>query len=163
MPFLNRGIIAERIVVGAVAMDGFTEAAVGWRHFPHGADIGVSGFGPSLAQAFEQAAVALIAVMTEPERVRLVQAIPITCDAPDPETLLVDWLDAVVYEIATRGMLFGRFEVVIEGSHLAATAYGEPLDPTRHQPAEEVKGATYTALRVAREGAGWVAACVVDV
>lgn len=144
-------------------MGGSTEPAVGWRHFPHGADIGVSGYGPSLAQAFEQAAVALIAVMTDPEQVRPLQAISITCDAPDPETLLVDWLNAVVYEIATRAMLFGRFEVMIEGAHLIATAYGEPLDPARHHPAVEVKGATYTALRVAREGDGWVAACVVDV
>ncbi len=136
--------------------------ACGWRHFPHGADIGVSGCGPSLAQAFAQAAVALIAVITDPEQVRPLQAVPITCDAPDPETLLVDWLDTVIYEIATRAMLFGRFEVTIEGSHLTATAYGEPIDPERHHPAVEIKGATYTALRVAREGNGWGAACVGD-
>jgi hypothetical protein len=59
----------------------------------------------------------------------------------------------VVYEIATRSMLFGRFEVVIEGSYLAATAYGEPLDPTHHHPAVAVKGASYTALR------GWLGNC----
>ena len=144
-------------------MCGSTEPAVGWRHFPHGADIGVSGHGPSMAQAFEQAAMALIAVMIDPEQVRPVQAVPIRCDAPDPETLLVDWLNAVVYAIATRAMLFGRFEVQIEDSHLTATAYGEPIDPARHHPAVEIKGATYTALRVAQEGDRWVAACVVDV
>jgi tRNA nucleotidyltransferase (CCA-adding enzyme) len=34
----------------------------------------------------------------------------------------------------------------------------------RHQPAVEVKGATYTALKVARDEQGrWVAQCVVDV
>lgn len=67
-PFPNGGIITGRVLSGAVAMDGSTEPAVGWRHFPHGADVGVSGYGPSLAQAFEQAAVALIAVITEPGR-----------------------------------------------------------------------------------------------
>ena len=137
--------------------------AWGWRHFPHGADIGVCGRGPGMAQAFEQAAMALIAVMIDPEQVRPLQAVTIACEAPDPETLLVDWLDAVIYAIATRAMLFGRFEVAIAGTHLTATAYGEPIDPARHHPAVEVKGATYTALRVAREGDGWVAACVVDV
>jgi SHS2 domain-containing protein len=47
---------------------------------------------------------------------------------------------------------------------LRATAWGEPVEVTRHQPAVEVKGATYTELRVQRtEDGGWLAQCVVDV
>jgi tRNA nucleotidyltransferase (CCA-adding enzyme) len=66
--------------------------------------------------------------------------------------------------MATRRMLFGRFEVRIEGSRLSATAYGEPLDVARHEPSVEIKGATYTALRVRPEPDGrWVAQTVVDV
>ena len=40
----------------------------------------------------------------------------------------------------------------IPGS-LVARAFGEPVEVARHQPAVEVKGATWTGLRVAR-GAG---------
>ena len=80
------------------------------------------------------------------------------------ELLFADWLNALVFEMATRQMLFGRFEVRIEGTRLQATAWGEPVDRDRHRPAVEVKGATYTALRVAREPDGaWVAQAVVDV
>ena len=61
-------------------------------------------------------------------------------------------------------MLFGRFAVVLDDHALAAQAWGEPLDRLRHRPAVEVKGATYTALSVARRPDGmWVAQCVVDV
>jgi SHS2 domain-containing protein len=61
-------------------------------------------------------------------------------------------------------MLFARFDVTIDGRALTATAWGEPLDRARHQPAVEIKGATYTALRVARRADGeWEAQCVVDV
>jgi len=60
-------------------------------------------------------------------------------------------------------MLFGRFTVTIEGNRLTATMWGEPVDPARHAPACEPKGATYTALRVARDLEGWSAGCVVDV
>lgn len=134
-----------------------------WRHFSHGTDIGVSGHGASLAQAFEQAAVALTAVITDPAVVRPLHPVHLTCAAPDLELLLADWLNALIFEMATRNMLFSRFEVQLEGTHLNATAQGEPIDPDRHHHAVEVKGATYTALRVAREGAGWVAECVVDV
>ena len=91
-------------------------------------------------------------------------AVPIRCAAPDPELLLVDWLNALIYEMATRGMLFSRFRVAIEGQGLEATAWGEALDPQRHRPAVEVKGATYTELRVMQRDSGrWVAQCVVDV
>ncbi len=135
-----------------------------WEHFPHQADMGVRGIGPTKEAAFEQAAVALTAVITNPESVRPVEAVSITCDAPDNELLLVDWLNALVYEMATRNMLFGRFTVQIDDHHLQATAWGEPVDVARHQPAVEVKGATYTALCVKEEPEGyWIAQCVVDV
>jgi tRNA nucleotidyltransferase (CCA-adding enzyme) len=60
-------------------------------------------------------------------------------------------------------MLFARYAVKLEGTRLAGEAWGEAVDAERHHPAVEVKGATYTMLRVAREGANWVAQTVVDV
>ncbi len=135
-----------------------------WEHFPHEADVGVRGRGATLAEAFEQAALAMTAAITEPERVAAREAVDVACEAPDDELLLVDWLNALVYEMATRKLLFSRFEVRIDGHRLAARAWGEPADAARHQPAVEVKGATYTALRVAHEPDGsWLAQCVVDV
>lgn len=134
-----------------------------WEHFDHGADIGVRGWGPSESAAFEQAALALTAVVTEPRAVAAHTAVPIRCQAADDELLLAAWLNALVYEMAVRRMLFSRFEVLIDGHRLQAVAHGEPVDVARHRPAVEVKGATLTALRVAREGDGWLAQMVVDV
>ena len=139
-------------------------AVARWEHFIHVADVGVRGFGASMAEAFEQAAVAMTAVITEPDRVRPAQAVEIHCEAPDPDILLADWLNAVVYEMATRGMLFSRFEVTIDGLRLVACAHGERVDVPRHRPAAEVKGATLSELEVAQDADGlWHAQCVVDV
>ena len=136
----------------------------GWEHFPHGADMGVRGIGNSKEEAFAQAAVALTAVITEPTSVSAEECVEIACEAPDDELLLVNWLNALVYEIATRQMLFARFEVSIEAGHLRAKAWGEAIDVDKHQPAVEVKGATCTALSVKRDDEGmWVAQCIVDV
>ncbi len=135
----------------------------GWEHFEHQADIGVRGYGRTRAAAFEQAALALTAVLTAPAQVAPLERVEISCEAPDDELLLVDWLNALVYEMGVRRMLFGRFAVRLRGHRLRADAWGEPVHPERHRPAVEVKGATYTALRVAREGGRWVAQCVVDV
>lgn len=135
-----------------------------WEHFPHQADVGVRGVGATLAEAFEQAALALTAVIADVASVMPREMIRLYCEAPDAELLLVDWLNRLIYEMATRNMLFSRFEVRLEGSRLAAQAWGETLERERHRPAVEVKGATYTALKVATQPDGsWVAQCVVDV
>jgi tRNA nucleotidyltransferase (CCA-adding enzyme) len=135
-----------------------------WEHFPHGADIGVRGIGASRGQAFEQGALALTAVITDPARIASDSVVEIRCEAPDDEILFADWLNALVFEMAARKMLFGRFAVALHDHVLEAKAWGEPLDRMRHRPAVEVKGATYTALSVTqREDAMWVAQCVVDV
>ncbi|MDA8108590.1 MAG: archease [Betaproteobacteria bacterium] len=134
-----------------------------WEHYPHGADIGVRGFGATKAEAFEQAALALTAAVADPAAVEPREAVAIECEAPDDELLFAEWLNRLVYEMATRRMLFSRFAVRLEGTRLAGEARGEPVDSARHHPAVEVKGATYTTLRVAREDGGWVAQTVVDV
>jgi tRNA nucleotidyltransferase (CCA-adding enzyme) len=135
-----------------------------WAHFPHEADVGIRGVGASKQEAFEQAAIAMTAVVTDPQRVTLVEEVRITCSAPDDELLLVDWLNALIYEMATRKMLFGRFEVHLDSGTLNARAWGENVDVARHEPAAEPKGACYTELKVKQDATGdWIAQCVVDV
>lgn len=135
-----------------------------WEHFPHDADVGVRGIGSTIAQAYEQAALAMTAAITDVATVEPKTRIELACTAPDAELLLVDWLNMLVYEMATRSMLFSRFEVQLQDHHLTAQVWGEMIEVERHHPATEVKGATYTALRVAQQPDGsWLAQCVVDV
>ncbi len=134
-----------------------------WEQFPHDADVGVRGWGRTPAEALEQAALALTGIVTD-AAVKPKSAIEVECEAPDIELLFVEWLNAIIYEMATRRMLFGRFAARIDGTRLKGTLWGEPVEVERHAPACEPKGATYTALRVAKEANGlWSAACVVDV
>ena len=135
-----------------------------WEHFRHGADIGVRGVGPTKAAAFEQAALALTSVACDLGTIRPTLSVDVSCQAPTDELLLVDWLNAIVFEMATRRALFGRFEVAIAGDELRGVLHGEPVARDRHEPAVEVKGATHTELAVTRrEHDWWVAQCVVDV
>jgi SHS2 domain-containing protein len=135
-----------------------------WEHFPHGADVGIRGTGGSLAESFEQAALALTAVVTDPDAVAPAEEVDIACEEEDVELLFVDWLNAVIYEMTTRNMLFCRYRVDISGNRLTATAAGEPINRQRHQPAVEPKGATYTELKVARLDDGrWLSQCIIDV
>lgn len=135
-----------------------------WEHFAHDADIGVRGIGPTREAAFEQGALALVHAIGDVEGALPRELVEIACEAPDDALLFVDWLNALIFEVATRGMLFGRFEVRINGTRLRGNAWGEAIDPARHELAVEVKGATYTGLRVVERAPGdWLAQCVVDV
>ncbi len=135
-----------------------------WEHFDHEADIGIRGIAPTLEQAFEQAAIAMTAAVTNIDSVSASKVISIYCEAPDIELLLVSWINELVYEMSTQGVLFNRFEVVINDDTLSAIAYGEAVDRQKHQPAVEIKGATLTDLRVYQQTDDvWVAQCVIDV
>lgn len=134
-----------------------------WEHFTHDADIGVRGIGATRAEAFEQAALAMTAVVADPDSVEPKESVSIECEAVDDELLLTEWLNRIVFEMSTRRMLFSRFSVRLDGLRLRGTAWGEAVDRVRHQPAVEIKGATFTALHVAPEDGNWMAQTVVDV
>jgi SHS2 domain-containing protein len=133
-----------------------------WEHFAHGSDIGIRGRGATLDEAFAGAARALTAVVTDVDSVAPAVPVTIQCEAPDDELLLVEWIDALIYEMATRHMLFARFDVDIQDHRLVATAWGTPVDISLHHPAVEPKGATMTALQV-KHDVTWLAQTVVDV
>jgi len=84
-----------------------TASKGGWEHFPHDADVGLRGFGATVPEAFEQAAQALTAVVTD-ARVEPKVPVKVSCEALDLELLFVGWLNAIIYEMAVRQMLFGR-------------------------------------------------------
>lgn len=135
-----------------------------WEHFQHGADIGIRGVGLTKQQAFEQAALALTAAVTPLDKIRAQAGVGIDCDSADDEFLFLDWINALIFEMATRSMLFRRFHVVLDETTLSATAWGESVDVARHCPAVEPKGATFTELAVRQVHDGiWIAQCVVDV
>lgn len=147
------------------SLDTETGLSARWSHFDHDADIGIRGEGPSVEDAFEQSALALTAVITD-EDVAALTTVEIAGEAPDLETLFFDWLNALVYEMAVRGLLFSRFDVTIGqngGYRLQAKAWGESVDQARHKPAVEVKGATYTELSVESHNGSWSAQCILDV
>ena len=135
-----------------------------WEHFEHDADIGLRAVAMTRAGLFEAMGEALTAIITDPVGVRSTEAVRIHCSAPDSAVLLVDWLNALIYEMATRGMLFSAWQVELDGCNLVARVEGEPVDRARHQPVVEAKGATFTALSVEQDSdEQWHGQCVVDV
>lgn len=135
-----------------------------WEHYSHPADIGIRGMGSTREESFAQAAIALTAVITDPNRIEPEESVEILCRGDDDELLFYDWLSSLLYEMDTRDMLFGRFELEAVEAGLEATAWGERVDASKHEPTVEVKAATFADLRVYQDRKGtWIAQCIVDV
>lgn len=134
-----------------------------WEHFPHGADIGIRGIGETVEEAFAMAALALNAIIVDTKETHPTETIEIQCRAPDIELLFFDWINALIYEIDTRQMVFSEFDVQLGNNRLTATIKGEPIDRHKQQTIVEPKGATMSALSVAKTNDHWRAQCIVDV
>jgi SHS2 domain-containing protein len=118
----------------------------------HTADVGVVAYGADLKQAFANAARALFSLITEPESVRETLGWDIELGAPDEGSLLVEWLNELIYLFDTENILFRRFEISELGEgHLRARGYGEKVDSSRHQLKTGIKAATYHMLSVGQD------------
>jgi SHS2 domain-containing protein len=131
--------------------------------FSHGADVGIRGRGMSLEEAFQMAALALTAVISDPKNVEQEIQIKIELHENDLELLFLDWINSIIYEMDTNKMLFSSFDISVKEGSLHAVIKGEKINQIKHDPAVEIKGATLTELKVIHEGNIWTAQCVVDV
>jgi len=132
--------------------------------FDHTADLGLRIRAPDLNTLFAEAGEALFAAIVEDlGTIEARQRLEIELSAEERDYLLFDWLKELLYQFDTEHFLFGRFDVRVTDSRLQATAWGERLDPPRHQLAHEVKAVTYHGLRLERTNDGWLAEVIVDI
>jgi SHS2 domain-containing protein len=118
----------------------------------HTADVGVVAYGANLGQAFGNAAKALFSLIVELDSVReaLYRGIELTAD--DEASLLVEWLNELIYVFDTEHVLFKRFEVsVTDGGWLRASCYGDKVNRSRHRLKTGVKAATYHMLEISND------------
>jgi SHS2 domain-containing protein len=115
----------------------------------HTADVGIIAYGADLKQAFANAAKGLFSLITRLGDVEEALHRDIELTADDAESLLVDWLNELVYYFDAEGILFKRFDIIeLNNSHLKARGYGEKADSARHELKMGVKAATYHMLKI---------------
>jgi len=132
--------------------------------FEHTADLGLRVRAADLDALFADAARGLFSIIiANLASVRPAESVQIEIAGDAPELLLFDWLNELLYLYEVRRLLLGRFEVSVGETGLKATAYGEPIDPTRHVLDHEVKAITYHGLKVERQDGGWLAEVIVDI
>lgn len=131
-------------------------------YFEHDADIGIIGQGITIEKAFEAAAQAVFAIVTDLDLVQPNTIITIEFEENDLEFALVTWLNQLLGKAREKVLVFNRFQVQRNGSKWYAEAWGEKWHADLERGVE-VKGATLTMLSVKQFGSLWEARCVVDV
>ncbi|MHA2244496.1 MAG: archease [Candidatus Hodarchaeales archaeon] len=135
-----------------------------YEYFEHQADIGIRGRGKTLAEAFEQAALAMFEIMVETKDLQLNEPQLVEIEGSDRNDLLIAWLSELLFLKDVEGKMFSRFEIKsITEKKINARIYGEAIDPSRHKLKLEVKAATYTQLMIEKNNEKWIAQCLVDV
>jgi SHS2 domain-containing protein len=132
--------------------------------FDHTADLGLRVRAATLDALFTEAAATLFSVIVENlSAVAAVTRVEVELSESDRELLLFDWLRELLYRFDAEHLLFSRFEVKVRPGGLTGVAWGEKLDPARHEPGHEVKAITYHGLKVEQTDEGWLAEVIVDI
>jgi SHS2 domain-containing protein len=130
----------------------------------HPADVGFLAHGRTLEELFTNAALAMMSLGWELDAVEEKERREIEATGEDTETLLYDWLSAILSLADADRMVFRRFEVseLAEGRARGA-AWGEPFDKSRHHALTSIKAVTYHQFEVRQTAQGWTARVYVDV
>lgn len=135
-----------------------------YEYFEHQADIGIRGKGNTLAEAFEQAALAMFEIMVDTIDLNPTESQIVEIEADNSEELLISWLSELLFLKDVENKIFSRFEISkIDDNTIMAKVYGEKIDFSRHKLKLEVKAATWTQLAIKKHDNGYIAQCLVDV
>ena len=135
-----------------------------YEFFDHTADIGIRARGATLAELFEQLARGLTALIAEDSVLQPREARAIRLSADDAESLLLAWLQELLFWFSTDRFLPVDYALEeVTPTSLRGTVRGERFDPVRHVQGREVKAITRHRLSVRREDSAWTGEVIVDI
>lgn len=139
-------------------------AQVPYEAFEHTADIGLHAYGSTLAELFIHAALGMESLMVAPDQVRPLVSREINARGHDLVSLLVDWLDKLIFLFDTEFLLVCACEIqAISETELTARVFGEPYDPQRHELSSAIKAVTWHEASVERTAEGYRASIIFDI
>jgi SHS2 domain-containing protein len=130
----------------------------------HTADIGIIAYGADVEELFSNAALALFSLITEPESIEEKSHLNLKVSSEDRDSLLVEWLNELIYFFDAKHILFNRFDIEsLTHNELKATCHGEGFDPLKHKIKRGVKAATYHMLKLDKNSDGYKAQIILDI
>lgn len=139
-------------------------ARLPYEAFEHTADIGLHAYAQTLPELFSNAAAGMESLMVAPEQIERRVSREISAEGHDLVSLLVAWLNELIFLFDTDYLLFNRFEISdFTGTRLRATVWGEPYDASRHELSSAIKAVTWHEASVESESEGYKARIIFDI
>lgn len=137
-------------------------AKAGYQALDHTADVSLCVWAPTLPALFEQAAKGMMAQMLDLNAVPRTHRRLVRVDAGDRESLLVEWLNELLYLREVEGETFVHARVTqLTGTMLEAEVEGGAVD--ENAVFHPIKAATYHDLAIREVPAGYEVTVVFDV
>jgi SHS2 domain-containing protein len=132
--------------------------------FEHTADVGLHAYGQTLVELFVHAAQGMESLMVPPEQIRSLTSREITVEGHDPVSLLIAWLNELIFLFDTEYLLFHDISIdTITETHLMGRATGEPYDAQRHELSSAIKAVTWHEAAVNLTDQGYQARIIFDI
>ncbi|HLE25164.1 MAG TPA: archease [Thermodesulfobacteriota bacterium] len=115
----------------------------------HTADACIRVYGKSFDELFENAARAMMELITDRERINPSQEIEIEVRGETKEELLVHWLQEILFLHEVKKMVFKDFRLnLISETHAKGKAIGEKINIDKHELSFDIKAVTYHNLKI---------------
>ena len=132
--------------------------------FEHTADIGLHAYGSTLSELFIHAAQGMESLMVPPEQIRIQVSRQLEVDGHDNVSLLIAWLNELLFLFDTEYLIFCQFEVEsLTKTHVRGRASGEPYDAQRHELSSAIKAVTWHEAAVEQTDDGYRARLIFDI
>jgi len=135
-----------------------------YREIPHTADLAAVIYGRTMEELFRNAAYAMFGMMADLKGLGTGEKAEVTAEAPDTESLLVAWLNELLFAAYSKDMIFSEFRVLsLEDGKMTGEAMGEKLGEDKSRIKAEIKAATYHDIRIVKTEEGYEITIVFDV
>ncbi|MGH2493735.1 MAG: archease [Ktedonobacteraceae bacterium] len=139
-------------------------AAKPYEVFDHTADVGLHASGKNLRELFTHVAEGMESLMVSPEQVRIQVSREINVEGHDAVSLLINWLNELIFLFDTKYLIFRQFEIDdLTETRLRASAHGEAYDARRHDLSSAIKAATWHAAVIEQVEGGYRATVIFDI
>lgn len=131
------------------------------------ADVAIAAYGKNINELFENAAIGMMSIITDVEKIENKLKKEIKVDALDLESLMFNWLNELLFYLDAYSLIFSKFKIKIEKIDdekliLHAICYGDKISGKNYEIKTHIKAATYHQLKIEKNDF-WKAKIIFDI
>ena len=130
----------------------------------HSSDLAIKVSGKSPSELFANSAFALFDLLTDLNKVQVIDQLPLEVEGVDRDDLMVNWMRELLYLFQGSGFLLKECQIRdAKENFVRAEVRGEKFDPDRHEIQREIRSVFHHQCRMEKTGDQWTARIAFEV